>query len=169
MTESNAEIRVPWRHTVEKQSERYPALIFKGRGELYSNDTSIDFTFLFFSVVFFFFLGNDDQRTSSSPQRKPRTAVQRSTSSSSASSPDAAIKVHPRPSDKLNPKTINPVSTKEIPDSVSFSPAYVLSPLLNHLHSVLSLFCWCWGSAEGRAYDSDGEEWRGCGSGGEKV
>nr|KAF6388200.1 parkin coregulated like [Myotis myotis] len=54
--------------------------------------------------------GNDDQRTSSSPRRKPRTTVQRSksSSSSSASSPDAAIKVHPRPSDKLNPKTINP-------------------------------------------------------------
>ncbi|XP_059530397.1 PACRG-like protein isoform X1 [Myotis daubentonii] len=54
--------------------------------------------------------GNGDQRTSSSPRRKPRTTVQRSksSSSSSASSPDAAIKVHPRPSDKLNPKTINP-------------------------------------------------------------
>ncbi|XP_066136761.1 PACRG-like protein isoform X2 [Saccopteryx bilineata] len=48
------------------------------------------------------------QRTESSPQIKHRTTVQRSKSSSSTSSPESAIKVHPRPSDKLNPKTINP-------------------------------------------------------------
>ncbi|XP_036900932.1 PACRG-like protein [Sturnira hondurensis] len=52
--------------------------------------------------------GNYNQRTSVSPQIKQRTAVQRSKSSSSASSPESARKVHPRPSDKLNPKTINP-------------------------------------------------------------
>lgn len=52
VTGSNAEIRVPWRRTVEKQSERYPALLFKGRGELYINDTSIVFTFLFFLGFF---------------------------------------------------------------------------------------------------------------------
>ncbi|XP_006160680.1 PACRG-like protein [Tupaia chinensis] len=52
--------------------------------------------------------GNCDQRTLSNPQIKHRTAVQRSTSSSSASSPESARKLHPRPSDKLNPKTINP-------------------------------------------------------------
>ncbi|KAM5338806.1 PACRG-like protein isoform 1-T3 [Glossophaga mutica] len=52
--------------------------------------------------------GNYNQRTSASPQIKHRTAVQRSKSSSSASSPESARKVHPRPSDKLNPKTINP-------------------------------------------------------------
>ncbi|XP_024429644.2 PACRG-like protein isoform X2 [Desmodus rotundus] len=52
--------------------------------------------------------GNFNQRTLSSPQIKHRTAVQRSKSSSSASSPESARKVHPRPSDKLNPKTINP-------------------------------------------------------------
>ncbi|XP_050006111.1 PACRG-like protein isoform X2 [Alexandromys fortis] len=52
--------------------------------------------------------GNYDQRTSSSAQIKHRTTVQRSKSSSLASSPEAARRVHPRPSDKLNPKTINP-------------------------------------------------------------
>ncbi|XP_038167309.1 PACRG-like protein [Arvicola amphibius] len=52
--------------------------------------------------------GNYDQRTSSSAQRKHSTTVQRSKSSSLASSPEAARRVHPRPSDKLNPKTINP-------------------------------------------------------------
>ncbi|XP_057628049.1 PACRG-like protein [Chionomys nivalis] len=52
--------------------------------------------------------GNYDQRTSSSAQIKHRTTVQQSKSSSLASSPEAARRVHPRPSDKLNPKTINP-------------------------------------------------------------
>ncbi|XP_036996636.2 PACRG-like protein isoform X2 [Artibeus jamaicensis] len=52
--------------------------------------------------------GNCNQRTSANPRITQRTAVQRSKSSSSASSPESARKVHPRPSDKLNPKTINP-------------------------------------------------------------
>uniref|UniRef100_A0A2K5QHF0 Parkin coregulated like n=1 Tax=Cebus imitator TaxID=2715852 RepID=A0A2K5QHF0_CEBIM len=52
--------------------------------------------------------GNDDQRTSSGTQIKHRNAVQRSKSSLSTSSPESAGKLHPRPSDKLNPKTINP-------------------------------------------------------------
>ncbi|XP_044931970.1 PACRG-like protein isoform X4 [Mustela putorius furo] len=52
--------------------------------------------------------GSCDQRTSSSMQIKHRTTVQQSNSSSSTSSPETARKVHPRPSDKLNPKTINP-------------------------------------------------------------
>ncbi|KAF6131926.1 parkin coregulated like [Phyllostomus discolor] len=52
--------------------------------------------------------GNYNQRTPASPQIKHRTAVQRSKSSSAASSPESARKAHPRPSDKLNPKTINP-------------------------------------------------------------
>ncbi|XP_055444111.1 PACRG-like protein isoform X4 [Bubalus kerabau] len=51
---------------------------------------------------------NCDQRTSSSAQVKHGTAVQQSKSSSSTSSPESARKLHPRPSDKLNPKTINP-------------------------------------------------------------
>ncbi|EDL99918.1 similar to RIKEN cDNA 4933428G09 (predicted), isoform CRA_e [Rattus norvegicus] len=51
--------------------------------------------------------GSND-RTSSSTQVKHRTAVQRSKSSSLTSSPEAARRAHPRPSDKLNPKTINP-------------------------------------------------------------
>ncbi|XP_021535073.1 PACRG-like protein isoform X1 [Neomonachus schauinslandi] len=52
--------------------------------------------------------GSCDQRTSSSIQIKHRTTVQKSNSSSSTSSPETARKLHPRPSDKLNPKTINP-------------------------------------------------------------
>ncbi|XP_026370302.1 PACRG-like protein isoform X3 [Ursus americanus] len=52
--------------------------------------------------------GSCDQRTSSSIQIKHRTTVQQSNSSSSTSSPETARKLHPRPSDKLNPKTINP-------------------------------------------------------------
>ncbi|XP_059131844.1 PACRG-like protein isoform X1 [Peromyscus eremicus] len=52
--------------------------------------------------------GNYDQRTSSSAQVKHRMTGQRSKSSSLTSSPEAARRVHPRPSDKLNPKTINP-------------------------------------------------------------
>uniref|UniRef100_A0ABI7Y2H5 Parkin coregulated like n=1 Tax=Felis catus TaxID=9685 RepID=A0ABI7Y2H5_FELCA len=51
---------------------------------------------------------NCDQRTSSSIQIKHRTTVQQGKSSSSTSSPESARKFHPRPSDKLNPKTINP-------------------------------------------------------------
>ncbi|KAF4019814.1 hypothetical protein G4228_011586, partial [Cervus hanglu yarkandensis] len=51
---------------------------------------------------------NCDQRTSSSAQVKHGTPVQQSKSSSSTSSPESARKLHPRPSDKLNPKTINP-------------------------------------------------------------
>uniref|UniRef100_A0AC11BE93 Parkin coregulated like n=1 Tax=Ovis aries TaxID=9940 RepID=A0AC11BE93_SHEEP len=51
---------------------------------------------------------NCDQRTSSSAQVKHGTRVQQSKSSSSTSSPESARKLHPRPSDKLNPKTINP-------------------------------------------------------------
>ncbi|GAB5570915.1 PACRG-like protein isoform X2 [Prionailurus iriomotensis] len=53
-------------------------------------------------------MDNCDQRTSSSIQIKHRTAVQQGKSSSSTSSPESARKFHPRPSDKLNPKTINP-------------------------------------------------------------
>ncbi|XP_023975269.1 PACRG-like protein isoform X4 [Physeter macrocephalus] len=51
---------------------------------------------------------NCDQKTSSSAQIKHRTTVQQRRSSSSTSSPESARKLHPRPSDKLNPKTINP-------------------------------------------------------------
>nr|XP_060483726.1 PACRG-like protein [Panthera onca] len=59
---------------------------------------------------------NCDQRTSSSIQIKHRTTVQQGKSSSSTSSPESARKSHPRPSDKLNPKTINPVGTKDSQD-----------------------------------------------------
>uniref|UniRef100_A0A8C8YKP0 Parkin coregulated like n=1 Tax=Prolemur simus TaxID=1328070 RepID=A0A8C8YKP0_PROSS len=57
--------------------------------------------------------GNCDQRASSSAQIKHRTTVQQSKSSSSTSSPESARKLHPRPSDKLNPKTINPVHSDD--------------------------------------------------------
>ncbi|XP_036117084.1 PACRG-like protein [Molossus molossus] len=50
-------------------------------------------------------MGNYDQRTSSNPQIKHRNIVQRSKSSPSTNSPDSARKVHPLPSDTLNPKT----------------------------------------------------------------
>uniref|UniRef100_A0A8C3YUG8 Parkin coregulated like n=1 Tax=Catagonus wagneri TaxID=51154 RepID=A0A8C3YUG8_9CETA len=52
---------------------------------------------------------NHDPRTSSSAQIKHRTTVQQSKSSPSTVSPESARKLYPRPSDKLNPKTINPV------------------------------------------------------------
>ena len=77
----------------------------------------------FFVDVLFFFSDNCDQRTSSSAQVKRGTPVQQSKSSSSTSSPESARKLHPRPSDKLNPKTINPVGTREIPDLAGF-PKY---------------------------------------------
>uniref|UniRef100_A0A9L0IXT7 Parkin coregulated like n=1 Tax=Equus asinus TaxID=9793 RepID=A0A9L0IXT7_EQUAS len=56
--------------------------------------------------------GNCDQRISSSTQIKNRTTFQRSKSSSSTSSPESTRK-HPRPSDKLNPKTINPAHSDD--------------------------------------------------------
>uniref|UniRef100_A0A2R8MHZ9 Parkin coregulated like n=1 Tax=Callithrix jacchus TaxID=9483 RepID=A0A2R8MHZ9_CALJA len=62
--------------------------------------------------------GNDDQRTSSGTQIKYRNAVQRSKSSLSTSSPESARKLHPRPSDKLNPKTINPGSLSIIKSKI---------------------------------------------------
>uniref|UniRef100_A0A8D1AQF1 Parkin coregulated like n=1 Tax=Sus scrofa TaxID=9823 RepID=A0A8D1AQF1_PIG len=48
-----------------------------------------------------------DERTSLSAQVKHRTTVQQS-KSLSTSSPESARQLYPRPSDKLNPKTINP-------------------------------------------------------------
>uniref|UniRef100_A0A8C9P4I8 Parkin coregulated like n=1 Tax=Spermophilus dauricus TaxID=99837 RepID=A0A8C9P4I8_SPEDA len=52
--------------------------------------------------------GNYLQRTSSSTPVRQGTTIQQSKSSSSIGSPESAKKLHPRPSDKLNPKTINP-------------------------------------------------------------
>uniref|UniRef100_A0A5F9C6Y4 Parkin coregulated like n=1 Tax=Oryctolagus cuniculus TaxID=9986 RepID=A0A5F9C6Y4_RABIT len=57
--------------------------------------------------------GNCNQRTSSNTQINHRSAVQRSKSSSSTRSPESVRKLHPRPSDKLNPKTINPVHSDD--------------------------------------------------------
>lgn len=86
----------------------------------YINECRVNFIVIKFVDFLDFFPGNCDQRTSSSAQIKRGTSVQRSKSSSSTGSPESARKVHPRPSDKLNPKTINPVGTKEIPDSDFF-------------------------------------------------
>lgn len=86
-----------------------------------TDECRVSFHFFFFDILFF--SDNCDQRTSSSAQVKHGTRVQQSKSSSSTSSPESARKLHPRPSDKLNPKTINPVGTKEIPDLVGF-PKY---------------------------------------------
>ncbi|XP_074085810.1 PACRG-like protein isoform X2 [Macrotis lagotis] len=54
--------------------------------------------------------GTYEQRTSSGSQVKPRSVVQQNKSLSSNNSPDFVKKPHPRPSDKLNPKTIDPFS-----------------------------------------------------------
>uniref|UniRef100_A0A2I3H7B2 Parkin coregulated like n=1 Tax=Nomascus leucogenys TaxID=61853 RepID=A0A2I3H7B2_NOMLE len=62
--------------------------------------------------------GKSDRRTSSSTQIKHRNAVQGSKSSLSTSSPESARKLHPRPSDKLNPKTINPGSLSIIKSKI---------------------------------------------------
>nr|KAF6501762.1 parkin coregulated like [Molossus molossus] len=90
--------------------------------------------------------GNYNQRTSPSPQIKHRTTVQRSKSSPSTNSPDSARKVHPRPSDKLNPKTINPshsdddVFERGLNALVQLS--VVVGPSLNdHLKHLLTSEC----------------------------
>lgn len=46
---------------------------------------------------------------SSGIQIKPKTAVQKSKTSPLPCSPEPATKPQPKPSDKLNPKTIDPV------------------------------------------------------------
>uniref|UniRef100_A0A8C0GHR8 Parkin coregulated like n=1 Tax=Chelonoidis abingdonii TaxID=106734 RepID=A0A8C0GHR8_CHEAB len=55
-------------------------------------------------------IGIYDKRMSSGFQIKPKTAIHKSKTSSSPSSSslDLAIKPQQRPSDKLNPKTIDP-------------------------------------------------------------
>ncbi|XP_074130629.1 PACRG-like protein [Sminthopsis crassicaudata] len=53
--------------------------------------------------------GTCEQRTSSGSQVKHRSAIQKN-KSSSTNSANFAKKPHPRPSDKLNPKTIDPFS-----------------------------------------------------------
>ncbi|XP_012593130.1 PACRG-like protein [Microcebus murinus] len=67
--------------------------------------------------------GNCDQRALSSAQIKCRTTVQQIKSSSSTSSPESVRKLHPRPSDKLNPKTINPFAEQSRAPS-AFSAIY---------------------------------------------
>ncbi|XP_073198499.1 PACRG-like protein isoform X3 [Lepidochelys kempii] len=62
---------------------------------------------------------------SSGFQIKPKTAIQKSKTSSSpsSSSPDLAVKPQPRPSDKLNPKTIDPFGDRSKAPS-AFSAIY---------------------------------------------
>ncbi|XP_036618116.1 PACRG-like protein isoform X1 [Trichosurus vulpecula] len=54
--------------------------------------------------------GTYEQRTSSGSKIKHRSVVNQNKSLPSNSSPDFVKKPHPRPSDKLNPKTIDPFS-----------------------------------------------------------
>ncbi|XP_014792567.1 PREDICTED: PACRG-like protein isoform X2 [Calidris pugnax] len=61
---------------------------------------------------------------SSGIQIKPKTTIQKSkTSSPSPCSPEPAIKPQPRPSDKLNPKTIDPFGAHSRPPS-AFAAIY---------------------------------------------
>ncbi|XP_008944938.1 PREDICTED: PACRG-like protein, partial [Merops nubicus] len=57
-------------------------------------------------------------RMSSGVQIKPKTAVQKSKTSPLLCSPETAVKPQPRPSDKLNPKTIDPFCAYSRPTSV---------------------------------------------------
>uniref|UniRef100_A0A8C5VDW8 Parkin coregulated like n=1 Tax=Microcebus murinus TaxID=30608 RepID=A0A8C5VDW8_MICMU len=87
--------------------------------------------------------GNCDQRALSSAQIKCRTTVQQIKSSSSTSSPESVRKLHPRPSDKLNPKTINPVhSDNEVFErglNALVQLSVVVGPCLNdHLKHLLT-------------------------------
>ncbi|NXP75348.1 PACRL protein, partial [Ramphastos sulfuratus] len=52
--------------------------------------------------------GNNVLRMSSGIQTKPKTAVQKSKTSPLPRSPESGVKPQPKPSDKLNPKTIDP-------------------------------------------------------------
>ncbi|XP_078004851.1 PACRG-like protein isoform X2 [Phascolarctos cinereus] len=54
--------------------------------------------------------GTYEQRTSSGSKAKHRSVVHQNKSLPSNNSPDFVKKPHPRPSDKLNPKTIDPFS-----------------------------------------------------------
>ncbi|XP_065489586.1 PACRG-like protein isoform X2 [Caloenas nicobarica] len=60
---------------------------------------------------------------SSGIQIKPKTAVQKSKTSPLPCSPKPAIKPQPKPSDKLNPKTINPFGAHSRPPS-AFAAIY---------------------------------------------
>ncbi|KAK4818941.1 hypothetical protein QYF61_022206 [Mycteria americana] len=68
--------------------------------------------------------GSNVLRMSSGIQIKPKTAVQKSkTSSPLPCSPEPAIKPQPKPSDKLNPKTIDPFGAHSRPPS-AFAAIY---------------------------------------------
>ncbi|XP_050194743.1 PACRG-like protein isoform X1 [Myiozetetes cayanensis] len=69
-------------------------------------------------------LGSNVLRMSSRIEIKPKTAAQKSkTSSPSPCSSEPAIKPQPKPSDKLNPKTINPFGASSQPTS-AFAAIY---------------------------------------------
>ncbi|KAJ7412911.1 PACRG-like protein [Willisornis vidua] len=68
--------------------------------------------------------GSNILRMSSGIQIKPKTAAQKSkTSSPLTYSPEPAIKPQPKPSDKLNPKTIDPFGAYSRPTS-AFAATY---------------------------------------------
>ncbi|NXU53380.1 PACRL protein, partial [Turnix velox] len=68
--------------------------------------------------------GSNVLRMSSSTQTKAKTAVQkRKTSSPMPCSPESVIKPQPKPSDKLNPKTIDPFGSHSRPPS-AFAAIY---------------------------------------------
>ncbi|XP_030305932.1 PACRG-like protein isoform X2 [Calypte anna] len=60
---------------------------------------------------------------SSGVQIKPKAAIQKSKTSPLPCSPEPAIKPQPKPSDKLNPKTIDPFGVHSQPSSV-FAATY---------------------------------------------
>ncbi|NXC68727.1 PACRL protein, partial [Anhinga anhinga] len=67
--------------------------------------------------------GSNVLRMSSGIQIKPKTAVQKSKTSPLPCSPEPAIKPQPKPSDKLNPKTIDPFGAHSRPPS-AFAAIY---------------------------------------------
>ncbi|NXI44146.1 PACRL protein, partial [Galbula dea] len=66
----------------------------------------------------FSILGSNVPRMSSDIQVKPKTAVHKSKTSPLPCSPKCAIKPQPKPSDKLNPKTIDPFGACSRPPSL---------------------------------------------------
>ncbi|NXO01070.1 PACRL protein, partial [Rhinopomastus cyanomelas] len=67
--------------------------------------------------------GSNILRMSSGTLRKPKSAIQRNKTSPLHSSAEPAVKPRPRPSDKLNPKTIDPFATNSRPPS-AFAAVY---------------------------------------------
>lgn len=75
---------------------------------------------------------------SSGIQIKPKTAVQKNKTSPLPCSPKPAIKPQPKPSDKLNPKTINPVCI-----GGKFSALYKIDLALEELSLLYEMCAGC--------------------------